>query len=168
MLTGRSMMRIRVVMREITPLKVQSRFCSHLAKPQGFRARVSAFAVKHAGTIYNVGMTSSLCAFVATDLLTLRCLAVFGTTCAVWFNYQVLDFARFRFLLLTNFVKRAPPWNAVVWGLLFIGVNVFRITQILLERRTPNFSAEELDIFSRHFHSVHNLFGTTALISLFQ
>jgi hypothetical protein len=100
-------------------------------------SKITAFAKKHSGTIYNVGMTSSLCAFMATDLLTLRCLAVFGSSCAVWFNYQ-----------------RAPPWNAVVWGLLFVSVNLFRIYQILNERKDPNFTSEEMDLFSRHFHQV--------------
>jgi hypothetical protein len=54
------------------------------------------FARAHAGTIYNVGMTASALAFLATDILHLRCLSVFGTCCAIWFNAQ-----------------RAPPWNAV-------------------------------------------------------
>ena len=129
----------RVLHRSHHPKNI--RMCSSQKGLQARQQQVTTFARNNAGTIYNIGMTASLCAFMATDLLTLRCLAVFGTSCAVWFNYQ-----------------RAPPWNAVIWGLLFIAVNVVRIGQIMHERRQPNFSAEELDIYSRHFHAVCSRF----------
>ena len=82
-------------------------------------------------------MTCSMLAFVMTDILHLRCFAALGTSCAIFFNWQ-----------------RAPPWNAVVWGLVFVSINVFQIGLLLQERLQTSLSTREQvvydQIFARH------------------
>ena len=95
-----------------------------------------ALARRNAGTIYNFGMLSSCACFVATDILHLRLLSVLGTSCAIFFNWN-----------------RAPPWNAVYWGVAFVSINLTQIGLLIQERRRkpPNFTEEELQVFTQHF-----------------
>ena len=124
-----------------------SRRCAHSSSsstttpsPAGPLALLASTARAHSGTIYNFGMASSMMAFLATDILHLRCLSVLGTSCAIWFNYA-----------------RAPPWNAVWWGLCFVSINLCQIGLLLQERSTKlSFSEDELEVFTQHF-SRHKL-----------
>ncbi len=95
-----------------------------------------ALARRNAGTIYNFGMLSSCACFIATDILHLRLLSVLGTSCAIFFNWN-----------------RAPPWNAVYWGVAFVSINVAQIVLLIQERqqKPPNFTEEELQVFTQHF-----------------
>lgn len=95
-----------------------------------------ALARRNAGTIYNFGMMSSCACFIATDILHLRLLSVLGTSCAIFFNWN-----------------RAPPWNAVYWGVAFVSINVAQIGLLIQERqrKPPNFTEEELQVFTQHF-----------------
>jgi CRP-like cAMP-binding protein len=97
---------------------------------------VLALARRNAGTIYNFGMLSSCACFIATDILHLRLLSVLGTSCAIFFNWN-----------------RAPPWNAVYWGVAFVSINAAQIVLLIQERRRkpPSFTEEELEVFTQHF-----------------
>eukprot|EP01043_Picozoa_sp_COSAG02_P026980 COSAG02_NODE_1570_length_11893_cov_2.376717_5_plen_377_part_00 len=95
-----------------------------------------ALARRNAGAIYNFGMLSSCACFVATDILHLRLLSVLGTSCAIFFNWN-----------------RAPPWNAVYWGVAFVSINITQIVLLIRERqrKPPKFTEEELQVFTQHF-----------------
>ncbi len=98
-------------------------------------------------------MLSSCACFIATDILHLRLLSVLGTSCASFFNWN-----------------RAPPWNAVYWGLAFVTINATQIVLLVQERarQPPSFTAEELEVFTQL--SRHNLTpkGYAALLSIAQ
>jgi hypothetical protein len=132
------------VARTREPARCLSSAAAAAAVQQGRSSQSShgglSFARRHVSMIYNFGMASSFLAFVATDILHLRCLSVLGTSCAIWFNYT-----------------RAPPWNAVCWGICFVSINMAQIVRLIVERQQGvTLSAKELELYHKHF-AIHSL-----------
>jgi hypothetical protein len=85
----------------------------------------------------NFGAITSLTGFAMSDILYLRSLSIVGSLCGIVYN-----------------ITRVPKQlNAVVWGLVFISVNLTRTIQLLFERREIQFTVEEAGIFYRLFQT---------------
>lgn len=78
------------------------------------------------------------------------------------FSYLVRDILWLRVLtvvaattLTTYFFFQDPPlWAAIAWNTLFIGINVYQIYRLLLERRPVVLDAEESELYQRVFRSL--------------
>jgi hypothetical protein len=47
--------------------------------------------------------------------------------------------------------RQPQQWNAVLWGMVFGGVNLTMIARLLLERSEVTFSIDEMDLFHQQF-----------------
>lgn len=93
--------------------------------------------------IMSFGATASLTGFLMSDVLHLRSLSILGSTCGLIFNYT-----------------RSPrQLVACGWGSLFISINLFMITRLLMERREITFRVEEASLY----HSLFRRFGVTPI-----
>ena len=86
-------------------------------------------------SMMNFGAITSLTGFVCTDVLYLRSLSILGSACGIVYN-------------MTRVPKQI---NAVLWGLVFICVNLGRIVQLLDEQKDIQFTVEEADCYHRLF-----------------
>ena len=89
-----------------------------------------------------LGHTSNLLylgAFCVNDIIGLRSLSVVGGCFSVAFNY----------------LQPSTLWVPVVWGCVFVGLNIYFIADNLLQGRV-SFSDSELQIYERYFQP-HNI-----------
>ena len=56
--------------------------------------------------------------------------------------------------LASFFVRPQPPWPAIVWNLIFLGINLVRIQLLLLERRPIPLTADEQHLANLVFPSL--------------
>jgi hypothetical protein len=128
--------------------KPSSSFSARTVWPPTFRAFVQGIPIRTRSlpyigqleidfgtTMMNFGAITSLSGFVCTDVLYLRSLSILGSACGIVYN-------------MTRVPKQI---NAVIWGLVFIGVNLGRIVQLMEERQEIQFSVEEADCYHRLF-----------------
>jgi len=80
----------------------------------------------------------SALSFYVRDILILRCVAVVGGAVGVAYNY---------------FIPVGPLWLVIFWLAVFIAINGFRIADIMVERRSVNFSDEESELHETVFQS---------------
>lgn len=105
-----------------------------LTRPFPYVGRVQ---IDFGTSMMNFGAITSLTGFAMSDILYLRSLSIIGSLCGITYN-----------------ITRAPKQlNAVVWGLIFISVNLTRTIQLLFERREISFTVEEAEIFYRLFQT---------------
>ena len=69
--------------------------------------------------------------FFVRDMLFLRSFAIISGVVGITFNY---------------FIQVGPLWIPIFWLSFFICINGYRIVGIILERRSINFTEEELEL----------------------
>ena len=74
--------------------------------------------------------------FFAKDNLFLRGLSILACLVGIAYNY---------------FIPVGPIWIPIFWNILFIGINLYRIIGIILERRGVNLNDKELELFETIF-----------------
>lgn len=74
--------------------------------------------------------------FFAKDMLLLRALSIVAGCVGIIYNY---------------FLPVGTLWIPIIWNVLFISINAYRIIGIFLERRDVKFNAEELELFETLF-----------------
>ena len=84
----------------------------------------------------NLGAVSTLAAFSMTDVLLLRCLAILGQVCGIYFC-----------------ATREPAlWNPVAWQSVFLIVNTAQLINLMQERwGSIRLRSRELDVYERVF-----------------
>ena len=86
--------------------------------------------------IMNFGAIASLTGFMMTDVMYLRSLSVVGSACGITYNLT----------------RKPKQINAVLWGLVFAGVNVYQLYQLYLERSEKiTYTHDEMLLYTAHF-----------------
>ena len=83
----------------------------------------------------NFGAITSLSGFMMTDILYLRCLSIVGSFCGITYNMT----------------RKPRQINAVMWGLVFMAVNMTMIIKLLIERREIHFTVDEAALYHKLF-----------------
>jgi len=74
--------------------------------------------------------------FFAKDMLFLRIISIVASVVGIAYNY---------------WIPFGPIWIPIIWNLLFISINSYRIVGIILDRRAVQFNDEELELFETVF-----------------
>mmetsp|Transcript_23766 Transcript_23766/g.51694 ORF Transcript_23766/g.51694 Transcript_23766/m.51694 type:complete len:406 (-) Transcript_23766:79-1296(-) len=86
--------------------------------------------------VMNMGAILSLSGFMMSDVMHLRALSVCGSICGITFNIS----------------RKPPQYNAVMWGLVFVSVNVYHLYHLYLERTEDmTFNSNEMLLYTCHF-----------------
>ena len=91
----------------------------------------------------HVGPMISLCGFMMSDVLYLRCMAIVASICGMTKNATYIP----------------PNWDSFGWGIFFLGVNGYMIAKLLQERAAAVFSPDEMELYNEYF-SPHNVSPT--------
>lgn len=95
------------------------------------------FAKSDPGNIVmNVGSIVSLSGFMMSDVMHLRTLSICGSFCGITYNLT----------------RKPRQFNAVAWGLVFVGVNIYHLYYLYLERNEDmTFNPDEMLLYSCQF-----------------
>ena len=74
--------------------------------------------------------------FFAKDMLLLRALSILACGVGIAYNY---------------FLPVGTLWIPIIWNIIFVGINGYRIIGIFLDRRALKFNEEELELFETLF-----------------
>ena len=86
--------------------------------------------------VMNMGAILSLSGFMMSDVMHLRALSVCGSMCGITFNMT----------------RKPPQYNAVMWGLVFVSVNVYHLYHLYVERTEDmTFHTDEMLLYTSHF-----------------
>jgi len=86
--------------------------------------------------VMNAGAIISLSGFMMSDVMYLRGLSIVGSMCGMSFNLT----------------RKPPQYNAVMWGLVFVSVNVYHLYHLYLERTDDmTFHQDEMMLYTSHF-----------------
>ena len=91
-----------------------------------------------ANAIIHVANILYLLSYSVKDMLWLRCLTVVAALCLLPYYY----------------VQPVPLTAAIVWNLLFIGINLIQIVILLRERRPVTLTEDQQRLYQLAFHSV--------------
>ena len=118
-------------------LASQSRTFMSLGSGESIVTRVVKEAKTDPGKIImNFGAIASLTGFMMTDVMYLRALSVLGSTCGITYNLT----------------RKPKQINAVMWGLVFAGVNIYQLYQLYLERSEKiTYTHDEMLLYTAHF-----------------
>jgi len=88
--------------------------------------------------LVNVANVVYLASYSVRDILYLRILTVFGATLLLPYYYLQIE----------------PLYAPMAWNLVFIAINVYWITRLMLERRPPQFTDEERRLYQRSLRNM--------------
>ena len=88
--------------------------------------------------LVNVANVVYLASYSVRDILWLRILTVFGATLLLPYYYLQIE----------------PLYAPMAWNLVFIAINIYWITRLILERRPPQFTDEERRLYERSLRNM--------------
>ena len=91
-----------------------------------------------ANSIIHVANILYLLSYSVKDMLWLRCLTVVAALCLLPYYY----------------VQPVPLTAAIVWNVLFIGINLIQIVMLLRERRPVMLTEDQQRLYQLAFHSI--------------
>lgn len=119
-----------------SPSSKPSPLAAAIPAPAPWRKLVKRAASDPGNLAMNVGAVLSLSGFMMSDVMALRALSISGSLCGIAFNAS----------------RKPPLYNAVAWGLVFVGVNAYHLYYLYLERNEDTaFHGDEMLLYSTHF-----------------
>jgi len=88
--------------------------------------------------LVNVANVVYLASYSVRDILYLRILTVFGASLLLPYYYLQIE----------------PLYAPMAWNLVFIAINIYWITRLILERRPPQFTDEERRLYQRSLRNM--------------
>lgn len=82
------------------------------------------------------------CSFMVRDILWLRGLSIMASCCGIFYSSTVSD---------------TPLWTPIIWSCVFISLNVYHISRLILENRGIEFNDKEQELYQTVFASLSPL-----------
>lgn len=82
------------------------------------------------------------CSFMVRDILWLRGLSIMASCCGIFYS---------------STVSETPLWTPIIWSCVFIGLNVYHISRLILENRGIEFNEKEQELYQTVFSSLSPL-----------
>jgi hypothetical protein len=82
------------------------------------------------------------CSFMVRDILWLRCLSIMASCCGIFYSSTVSD---------------SPLWTPVIWSCIFISLNIYHISRLIMENRGIEFNDKEQELYQAVFSSLSPL-----------
>ncbi|MCO4754216.1 MAG: cyclic nucleotide-binding domain-containing protein [Bacteriovoracaceae bacterium] len=82
------------------------------------------------------------CSFMVRDMLWLRGLSIMASCCGIFYS---------------STVAKTPLWTPIVWSCVFIGLNVYHISRLILENRGITFTDKEQELYQTCFSTLSPL-----------
>jgi len=82
------------------------------------------------------------CSFMVRDILLLRGLSIMASCCGIFYSSTVSD---------------TPLWTPIIWSCVFISLNVYHISRLILENRGIEFNDKEQELYQTVFASLSPL-----------
>ncbi len=92
--------------------------------------------------IGNLSYLLVACSFMVRDILWLRGLSIMASCCGIFYSSTVSD---------------TPLWTPIVWSCVFISLNIYHISRLILENRGIEFNDKEQELYQTVFASLSPL-----------